>query len=181
MAENPIALRSKKRLTGALDTLMRQKPYREITITELCGEAGLSRPAFYQNFGRISDVLERLISEKMAEAIANVDFGTPGSARDLALACLDILDYSPDFIAVLVRNELTRPIAVELAERLSGDERFISSLGEFPNEQSSRFTAAFVAAGISIALAIWLEESDVMTRDEALEMIVFALKGGSLS
>ena len=50
MSDNPIALRSKKKLIDALGKLLSEEAYKDITITKLCQEAKLSRPAFYQNF-----------------------------------------------------------------------------------------------------------------------------------
>ncbi len=44
-------------LTEALIRLMRQKPLREISISELCEKAGVSRVSFYRNYSSMEDIL----------------------------------------------------------------------------------------------------------------------------
>lgn len=54
---NPVALRSQQYIGESLYQLMDQKPYSEITVTELCQNAGVGRKTFYRNFETIEDVL----------------------------------------------------------------------------------------------------------------------------
>ncbi|MBR5947774.1 MAG: TetR/AcrR family transcriptional regulator [Clostridia bacterium] len=44
-------------MTEALLLLMQQKPLAEITISELCEKAGVSRISFYRNFASADDIL----------------------------------------------------------------------------------------------------------------------------
>jgi len=49
-------------LTEALLRLMEKKNYRDITITELCEKAGVTRMSFYRNFDSKEDILREWIS-----------------------------------------------------------------------------------------------------------------------
>lgn len=66
MTKNPQEgrkLHSKNMLVDAMYRLMQKKSYNDITITELCEEAGLSRRTFYRHFQIPEDVLEYAISQ----------------------------------------------------------------------------------------------------------------------
>ena len=56
--QNKIVIDSIKEATIIL---MQQKPYQEITITEICKLAGVSRMGFYGNFKNVEDVLGKII------------------------------------------------------------------------------------------------------------------------
>ena len=53
---------AKKELTEALLTLLEKKKLNEITISELCSKAGLSRLSYYRNY----DSMEEIISEHLS-------------------------------------------------------------------------------------------------------------------
>ena len=55
--ENPISIQSKQWLLDALLTLMEEKDFQSITITELTERACLDRKTFYRNFRSKEDVL----------------------------------------------------------------------------------------------------------------------------
>ncbi len=58
-------------LTEALLQLMKKKPYREITITELCEKAGVTRMSFYRNFADKEDILKKWISAVTADFLTD--------------------------------------------------------------------------------------------------------------
>lgn len=56
-----ILMKSKKKLTEALFTVMKQYTYKEITITQIAQEAGLSRKTFYRLYTSKEDILNEYI------------------------------------------------------------------------------------------------------------------------
>lgn len=62
-------------LQGALLQLLTQKPYAEITVTELCRRAGVSRMAFYGNFGDKDGILKRILLYMQGQLVASI--GSP--------------------------------------------------------------------------------------------------------
>lgn len=57
--------KSKKAIRQALIRLSRVKPYSEISVRELCREAGVSRSTFYNNYNLFNDVIEEMSEEYM--------------------------------------------------------------------------------------------------------------------
>lgn len=55
-------IRVRRSITDALFSLMKDKNFSEITITEIIREAGVARASFYRNYTSKEDVLLTLIS-----------------------------------------------------------------------------------------------------------------------
>ena len=45
-------------IADALFSLMKRKPFQQITVTEICEEANLGRKTFYRNFDLREDVID---------------------------------------------------------------------------------------------------------------------------
>ena len=60
---NPIAYRSQKQISNALQRLMRQKPYETISVSELCRETCVSRQTFYSLFSSLENVILFILQE----------------------------------------------------------------------------------------------------------------------
>ena len=56
--KNKTAIRSQHMIADALFTLMKRKPFHQISVTEICREAGIGRKTFYRNFQMREDVIE---------------------------------------------------------------------------------------------------------------------------
>ncbi|WP_028643622.1 TetR/AcrR family transcriptional regulator [Nocardioides sp. URHA0020] len=56
--------RSRTQLAEALRALMRTRDPRDISISALCAEAGVSRPTFYQHFSSLDEVAAAGIEER---------------------------------------------------------------------------------------------------------------------
>jgi len=56
--DNAQAIESRNRIADALLALMKQYPYKSITITQVCQEAKIVRQTYYRNFDLKDDILE---------------------------------------------------------------------------------------------------------------------------
>ena len=103
--ENPMAVRSKNALAQALLRLMLQKPFRDISISEITSAAGLARQTFYTNFNRREDILVYLLdglSARLAEHFRTG--GVPDSA--VILDYFMFWNHNSDFLSLLFNNGL---------------------------------------------------------------------------
>ncbi len=57
--------KSRQAIRQALVRLSREKPYQEISIRDLCREAGVSRSTFYNNYHIFNDVIAELSADFM--------------------------------------------------------------------------------------------------------------------
>ena len=59
--------RTKKNISLALYSLLLRKPYDEISVSEICEKAGVSRVSFYHYYDKKDDILIQYSDEKFAE------------------------------------------------------------------------------------------------------------------
>ncbi len=57
-SKNKTAIRSQHIISDALFSLMKRKPFQQITVTEICEEAAIGRKTFYRNFELREDVID---------------------------------------------------------------------------------------------------------------------------
>lgn len=57
-SKNPISIRSRKMITNALMELLKEKPYEDITVTDIAERAQLVRKTFYRNFTGKDEIIE---------------------------------------------------------------------------------------------------------------------------
>ena len=156
MAENPIAARSKAKLTEALGELLEEKRLDEITITELCTRAGLSRPAFYQNFDSIRDVAVRYLQTALHAEVEVVFPTRYHDALSYYQICRGIYDGAAEPISALLGNGLTDIVIEQCAEAF---------MAVVYRPKCSHF---FAGAGLAVA---FVRDGDRIDEDEVLDVL----------
>ena len=61
-------VRTKKNIRSAFVEILSEKPFDELTVTELCEKAGLSRITFYTHYADKYELVESLFQEMMHES-----------------------------------------------------------------------------------------------------------------
>ena len=61
-SNNPISIRSRQMITNALMQLLKEKPYEEITVTDIAERSQLVRKTFYRNFSGKDEICAYCIS-----------------------------------------------------------------------------------------------------------------------
>lgn len=156
MHENPIAVRSKSRLAESLGALLQEKRFDEITITELCARAKLSRPAFYQNFNSIRDVAVRYFRTALDEAIDKLEVIGAPDARTFARSCISLFESVDEPVELLMKNDLADIVVMQCTETF------------LEISHRSDYQLVFASAGMANALA---RERGNVDRDELVDVL----------
>lgn len=97
MSTKPIkdlrARRSQKWLQEALISLMREKPYREIQITEIADRAEVSRPTFYLHYRSKEELLLSLVDQVFAEFFSDLVKATANGEYSKLSLCIQFFKY----------------------------------------------------------------------------------------
>lgn len=175
--ENPIAIRSKEWLTNALLELMKTKPFRDISISEIAKKADLSRRTFYRSFSSKEEVicfyLEKIWHKESLKLSNDEDHSyyhticwyleTWYKYRELAL-----LLYRNDLISLLLHeyNKLFR-------------ELYLMRKGDYPlakQSEAMKYALSYSAGGLLNVLLQWTSEGMKKSPQELIDLLMLSIK-----
>lgn len=108
------ALRTRQWLLEALVTLMREKPYAQITISELAGRAGVDRRTFYRHYQTKDEVLTGRIRELAAIYETVLRSRERMDTQSIALAFFTVCRQNAELLGLLHRHGLLVLLLYEL-------------------------------------------------------------------
>ena len=145
-----------EQLTGALLELLREKPLADISISELCEQAGVGRASFYRNFQEKEDILRTYIYHLFKEWTGRLGDGAP--LDRLILAMFTHFEGRRDFYALLNERGLTgllKDVILELC-------------GFRPDQEAkAAYASAFAAYSLYGWVEVWFRRG---MRESAAEM-----------
>ena len=139
---HPASALSQKLLADGLLSLLTQKPFREITIKELCAHSDIARRTFYRHFSSVEDVMAYMVShiiEKFKEHMLLVQ----KEAYPAILASYFAFwkDYA-SLLELLNKNNLAHLIFIPYMQSLPGLP-WLFPPGSFPDGFSDSFPGGF--------------------------------------
>jgi len=153
--------RTRKWLQEALLSLMKEKPFREIQITEIADRAEVSRPAFYLHYRSKEELLFSQIDAAFEEFHTEFSKEVAAGNINLKMFCVLLFQYwekYADILQLVIEADLPQV----LMERLRGYFAIIvSELGENqekspPDSQRQEFVVDYVAGGTYLLLTKWI-------------------------
>jgi AcrR family transcriptional regulator len=109
--------RTQKWLQDALIQLMREKPYRDIQVTEVTDRAQVSRPTFYLHYRSKDELLLSLIDQAFMEFYSDLVAATLVGEYTRLKLCTQLFAYwerHPDLLKLIAGADVQR----EIIERL---------------------------------------------------------------
>jgi len=85
----------------ALLQLMRDRPYRQITISDITRRAGVSRMAYYRNYAEKDDILLGHLAAAMAEVEAHIVSRVDLTKKDFWLRLIEASQEDPIFPCII--------------------------------------------------------------------------------
>lgn len=98
---------AKSELTKALLSLLERKKLNEITISELCSEASLSRLSFYRNYNSMEDIIREHLSGITDIFLTSTEANFRTTPREDFITLLFEHMYGmKDLVSLLINNNL---------------------------------------------------------------------------
>ena len=131
-------------LTAALLALLEEKPLADISVSELCGRAGVGRTSFYRNFQEKEDIIRAYIGHMSQEWMDRCKALPEGSVRETVRIVFSHFEANRDFYSLLNQRGLVYLL-----------KDIILDLCGFDPEQE--LVAAYASAYIGFFLYGWIE------------------------
>lgn len=103
--ENPQKVQSKKWLAEALQNLMKEKAFKQISITEIAERAGLSRRTFYRHFNVVEDILHYIAQELCDQYASMILKEKDISFRNVVFVYFTFCELNKDLLLILEKND----------------------------------------------------------------------------
>lgn len=171
---NPTALTSQKLLADALDELLREKSFKEVSVKELCSRSGVSRQTFYSLFG----TKENIMLYKLEEAKAAKPWHEASEAMPLNEMCQEYARYVSEnyaMLSMLIENGLSEIIYTMFYGSLSSCQQSFVDIGD----SDRRYAACFVSAGLSQLTQKYIREHKKSNPAE-LARLAYKIMSGSI-
>lgn len=103
---HPAALKSKQLIQDALIQILRFKGFQDITVSEVCERANVSRRTFYRHYKNTIEVLEEASSIITANFSKALETKYDQNERDFLLAYFEFWESHKEMLIFLSKNNL---------------------------------------------------------------------------
>jgi len=162
-----------KQLEDQLFQAMLHKPYNEISVSDLCDQAGISRKSFYRYFGNKDGCLSALLDRVLlgtASYSAAVDFTAGMNSQEL----LEIMDYwakKKPLLDVITRNNLQAKFLERCLQHVIQEERETLRWLGVCDVNEDLETVIFSVTGFIAVLLEWSRTDFPRTVEEMAEIM----------
>lgn len=150
-------------IADALFSLMKRKPFQQITVTEICREAAIGRKTFYRNFDWKEDVIDfqlDLLCEQYREEIMGMRID-----QQLRHHLEFVRQHSEWFIA-LYQNGMHQMVCSKFAALLP---ETMPRWTDDPVEQQYR--SQYIVAGVEAVERVWVERGFQESVEEVVRIV----------
>lgn len=161
----------KDKIIRAFFDLMQGKEYKNIKVTDIVNQAGVSRESYYRNFNSKEDIVIQFLDNVKEEMEIK-----ESNSEDILKEQLLLQKFEEAFVIVKkykieilsIYQELPNNILQKLFNEFT--ESFI---GDMPNDSAEKYKLYFISgAGLNIVIE-WIENG---TKEEPIEMAKMCVK-----
>lgn len=160
--EHPQKALSREWLVHSLLDLMKFKPYKEITISDLTSHADLSRRTFYRHFKTLDDVLDytlQAISSQFVSFFLKQDLNT--GLYNTILIYFTYWEQHKNFLIILKENNLLYLLLDKFLPEARAQIR--SQLLQPSDNKNMEYVFYFTSGGAWNLLVKWLDDGAVLS------------------
>lgn len=158
---NKNALRSRALIRDAFYSLIKQKPYQALTVTDIVKEADINRATFYAHYSCIADLLEEIYSEiieKLKEILSKFSLSSfCNNPTSLLIEVSKFIDDNIENFKILLKHttnsEFMNHLTHIFVEYLENDE---SIPAEWKKKKEFPLRVYYTAGGISTLYLNWI-------------------------
>ncbi len=175
--QNPIALRSRQWLTNALLELMKDKPFRDISISEISEKADLSRRTFYRFFSSKEEVICFHLETIWFKGVQQLSTDSDNSFFHTIRWYLELWYEHKELALLLYHNDLISLLLQEYNHLFK--EVYLMRKGNYPLAKQSdamKYALSFSVGGLLNILWQWTSDGMEKSPDEVANLLLTALR-----
>lgn len=167
--------RTKKNISLALYALLLRMPYEEITVSDICRKADVSRVSFYHYYDKKDDILIQFSDERFAEFFDDFTKLESLTFEDLIIEMFKFLKKNSRQLTIL-RYAKKENI---LLEQFHSYGRYIFShtlTSNLLKDKDNPFLIPFLVGGLFQVIMKWLDEGMISTPEEIAKSVFEIVK-----
>ncbi|MFF2090084.1 TetR/AcrR family transcriptional regulator [Paenibacillus sp. NPDC058174] len=154
---NPSAIRSQKWIRDSLLQLLKEKPYKKISIKEITEQGDLARQTFYKLFNSKEEILEYHLDHLFHEYLVEIQSLEVATTTELARLYFLFFHNNENFIHQLIENDLINILNQKFHFYLSEIHNVLKH-----NQSHSDYATAFISSGLVGMLVYWFKHNKTM-------------------
>lgn len=174
--ENPISVRSKRRITQALLELMKDIPFSKISIKDIVDRAGLTRQTFYHNFETKEAVLLGQLDEYMDGFIRYIAKKNISGWEDVTCCFFRYWQEHAEFVRILMKNDLTHLMTARMLYYFDSVKAVHFDKTDLTDAEA-RLWFAFVSGALVNTLTSWLSSPGGISARSLSQMVLTMMDG----
>lgn len=173
--------KTKKTFEKSLVGLSKEYPLNKITVKMLCEKAELSRNAFYFHYDDINDLIRSIEDSLALEAESLLDslkdIGFPKNVYATVEGLINLFDENKDTCRMLFDKAFSESFTQRMSKLFCdfNYQYFVDYHGE-SKKVRFEFFYTFISSGFYGLLRYWLENPELMTKNEVTAMVYVFIK-----
>lgn len=164
--ENLKSIQTRQCLIEALLILLQRKQLQEISISELCAKAGVSRMGFYRNYNYKEDILKDHLDSLFGHFVDELTKQNLSTLKELSLSFFEHFQTHRSFIETLIRSN-NHPMLLDAFGQYLIELN--NTLLEKRDTESWEYKNQFIAGGLYQSLIYWIRQ-DCMPDAETMSI-----------
>ena len=153
--ENPSSVRSKSLLKKAFLSLLQDEPLASISVSQICSQAQLTRPTFYNHFDSKEAIAAAMVDDILEGFSEHMRQSKVGSTQDMLRLFLDYWESQWGLLQLLSNNGLLPLVGERFKPHLERIYETMPFTNKEWDEEELAFHNAFLAAGMTGMLDHW--------------------------
>lgn len=165
-----IAEKSRRRFIDALLSVMKIYKFRDITVTQLAQEAGLSRKTFYSLFSDKTQVIELYFYDLTDEFTTYIRQNKACDYWEIVKCYFEFFAQRKELISLLYENNLIHRLFEISYNNADAIFHYIHEESDIPKTHLP-FILAYSLGGINGMLLKWIESGMAVSADELIAIL----------
>lgn len=176
---NPISIRSKKKIAEALIALMNEVPFVKITVKDIVAKAGLTRQTFYHNFETKEEVLKYTMDELFDEMFQFMVDKKIINWEDIIWFYFRFWQRNSDLLKLLIKNNLVYVLDAKYTEYFKLFQILQFRKTDLTNMEAE-YVYSFISGAMTRLLVSWINSGMVMPARDMAKLVMEIMDGSIL-